>query len=158
MKVTLLACCLALVFSVSSASQTVRSSAAELGWLAGCWQLRDGQSVTDEQWMKPLGGTMLGISRTVKDGKAAWYESTRIEEDGGSLAFIARPSSAKEDTAFKLVKKNGLEWTFENPANEFPQRVIYRSIGRNAFFARIEGMLNGKAEATDFSYKRVRCE
>lgn len=38
----------------------------------------------------------------------------------------------------------------EHLEHDFPQRVIYRKVGRNAMFARIEGTVNGKAKRTDF--------
>lgn len=131
---------------------------ADLGWIAGCWQMTSGKSVTDEQWMKPSGGMMLGLSRSVKDGKASFYENMRFVEKDGSLFFVARPSSAKDDTFFKLKTKTATQWTFENPDHDFPQRAIYRNAGKNEMFARIEGKIDGKHQGEDFRYKRVKCE
>lgn len=140
---------------------------ADLGWLAGCWQMTSGTSVTDEQWMKPSGGMMIGMSRTVKDGKASFYENMRFVEKDGSLFFVARPQGAKDETFFKfdlgkfdLKNAKPERWTFENLKHDFPQRVIYQKMGANsmAMFARIEGKINGKDESEDFNYKRVKCD
>jgi hypothetical protein len=43
-------------------------SLAPLGWLAGCWELRQGTRVTLEMWMPPAGELMLGASRTTGNG------------------------------------------------------------------------------------------
>ena len=36
----------------------------DLKWLAGCLELRNGERVTEQQWMTPRGGVMIGMSRT----------------------------------------------------------------------------------------------
>lgn len=129
---------------------------ADLGWMAGCWRMTGGKSVTDEQWMKPSGGMMLGMSRTVTDGKAEWYENTRFVEKDGSVFFVARPSSAKDDAFFKLKTKTPTQWTFENLEHDFPQRIIYRLNG-TMMTGSIEGTMNGKPKRIDFPFKRVKC-
>ncbi len=43
---------------------------------------------------------------------------------------------------------------FENPAHDFPQRVIYRRLGADAVTGRIEGQIGGQARSVDFPYKR----
>ncbi|MCB1009826.1 MAG: hypothetical protein KDB94_13155, partial [Acidobacteria bacterium] len=39
-----------------------------LAWLAGCWAPDGGESGSVEQWTAPAGGTMLGLSRTIRNG------------------------------------------------------------------------------------------
>ena len=46
-------------------------SLTQVGWLSGCWALTRQDGVTEEHWMKPLGGTMFGMSRTVRGGKTS---------------------------------------------------------------------------------------
>jgi len=99
---------------------------------------------------------MLGMSRTVKTGKAIEFEFLRIVEDQGQVLFIAKPSGQPEAT-FKLVKSSPQELIFENPAHDFPQRIIYKFSGKNVLAARIEGTNNGKPLAFDYPMKRVSC-
>ena len=47
--------------------------------------------------------------------------------------------------------------TFENPAHDFPQRVIYRRRGSDSLIARIEGTRNGRVRGVDFPYARAAC-
>src|SRR5438477_13193138 len=102
--------------------QTPRRNLANLSWLAGCWESRDEAKhlFLSEQWMKPAGGIMLGIGRTVKSGKAVDFEFMRIEQQGADMFYIARPKENKEDTSFMLVKWGVNAATFENPAHDFP--------------------------------------
>ncbi len=103
-------------------------------------------------------GTLLGLSRTVKAGKTAEFEFIQVREiEPGKLAYIAQPSG-RPPTAFALLTSSDSEFTFENLANDFPQRIIYRREGPGAIHARIEGTMRGKSRAIDFPMTRISCE
>ncbi|HYJ05457.1 MAG TPA: DUF6265 family protein [Chthoniobacterales bacterium] len=130
----------------------------DLAWLKGCWNSSRNGRETTEHWLKPAGGTMLGISRTVADGKTVEFEFTQIRQDpGGDIFFIAKPSGQPE-AAFKLIKGSANEVIFENPQHDFPQRVIYRLQSDGSLLGRIEGVSKGKEKAVDFPMTRARCD
>jgi hypothetical protein len=130
----------------------------DLAWLKGCWGLSRNGRETTEHWLKPAGGTMLGISRTVAEGKTVEFEFTQIrQEPNGEIFFIAKPSGQPEAT-FKLIKGSVNEVIFENPQHDFPQRVIYRRQGDDALLGRIEGVSKGKERSVDFPMTRARCD
>lgn len=55
-------------------------------WLGGCWEMKMGASVTQEFWMAPSGGAMLGVSRSVaRDTVRQWEHLMR-----GADSVIAR--------------------------------------------------------------------
>jgi hypothetical protein len=129
-----------------------------LKWLSGCW-VREGKDglVAEEQWTNPSGGTMLGMSRTVKDGRTTQYEFLRIVADSsGGLSYVALPSGQSE-ASFWLIRSDGNEFVFENPAHDFPQRVIYRRLGPDSLIASIEGMMGGKERSIPFPMRRAEC-
>ena len=148
---------LALAFALlSPGTQASPSSAPDIGrlaWLAGCWSRTRPQGQIEEHWMAPAGGSMVGMSRTVSGGKTVEYEFMRIAEVDGRLSYVASPSG--QATASFPVKsiEDGVV-VFENPAHDFPQRIIYRRQQDGAITARIEGTLNGKASGRDFPYQR----
>ena len=146
-----------LLVSCTALAQTEKGSVNDLSWLAGCWEAnRNGREI-NEQWMKPSGGTMLGMGRTVADGKTREYEFLQIrEEQDGAIYYVARPSGQPE-ASFKLVKSENKELVFENPQHDFPQRIIYRLQPDGSLFARIEGTANGKARGFDYPMKRASC-
>lgn len=101
---------------------------------------------------------MLGLSRTVKGGKTVAHEFMQIRETApGKLAYIAMPSG-QATTTFALVQASANHAVFEDPAHDFPQRVIYRRDGDTILNARIEGTLNGKAKGIDFPMQRTSCD
>jgi hypothetical protein len=125
-------------------------------FMQGCWERRAGNRVVEEQWMKPRGGVMMGMSRTVRGDTVVEYEFVRLFEQGGALVYAAQPSgqSPAEFTSTQ-IREGGI--TFANPQHDFPQRISYRLAG-DSLYARIEGTMNGRERGVDFRYARVRCE
>lgn len=134
---------------------------APVAWLAGCWAQQGREPGSGEQWMAPAGGVMLGMARTLKNGRAAQFEFMQLRADAeGRLSFIAQPQG-RPPTEFKLLRQgshpDGGEAVFENPAHDFPQRVSYRSTAPDRLLARIEGTLNGQPRGVDFPMQRTAC-
>jgi hypothetical protein len=142
----------------ASSSPAGAASIADLDWLAGCWISVGGEAGSGEQWMAPAGGTLLGVGRTVKNGRTVAHEFMQIREiEPGKIAFIARPSGQAEAT-FPLTKAAEREVVFENPQHDFPQRVIYRLDGEGVLRASIEGLSKGQLKTVEFPLKKVDCE
>jgi len=142
----------ALCFAPEPAAKAKIESA---GWLAGTWEsTASGRTVT-EHWMAHAAGTMLGMSRTVAQGRTVEHEFILLREDeDGGLSFIAKPSRQPEAT-FKLTKATSVELVFENPAHDFPQRILYTLTNPTNLVAAIEGTKNGKARRVEFKYSRT---
>ena len=129
-----------------------------MAWLAGCWRGDFGEAGTVEQWLQPAGGIMLGMSRTVRQGKTADYEFMQLRQlPNGVLAFVPQPSG-RPPTVFQLVSMSALEAVFENPEHDFPQRVVYSRPEESRLLARIEGTRNGANRRIEFNFSRVSCE
>ncbi len=128
-----------------------------LGWLAGCWQGDSGERRYREQWMKPEGGTMLGMSRTVSGGKTVEHEFVEIREQDGAVFYVAKPSGQEGDS-FRLVESGEGTAVFENPEHDFPQRILYRLEADGRLAAAIEGTQGGKTRRVDFPMRRVPCD
>jgi len=143
------------------ASPPARAEEAQLerlSWLAGCWAAEKGEPGSVEHWLPPAGGTMLGIGRTVKNGRTVEHEFLQIRLNAeGQVVYIALPSRQKEAT-FVATSIGDRAVTFENPAHDFPQRILYQAVGETGLAARIEGQRNGTTRGIDFPMKRVACE
>jgi Domain of unknown function (DUF6265) len=144
-----------LIEQQQTGAQEQKRSIESLNWLAGCWQGTGKQEGVTEQWMQPAGGLMLGMGRTVKNGRAVEYEYTRISEENGVLVYTATPSG-QETASFTLAGGAPNEFIFENKGHDFPQRVIYK-LQDGSLLARIEGTINGSLKGIDFPMHRVPC-
>ena len=128
-----------------------------LQWLAGCWHSELDEPGSGEQWMAAAGGTMLGMARTLKGGRAVQFEFMQIRESAAGLVFIAHPSG-QAGTRFAATEISARAAVFEQRGADFPQRVIYRLLPDGRLAARIEGLRNGELRSVDFPLRRGPCD
>lgn len=106
--------------------------------------------------MPPGGGSMFGMSRTIRRDTTVAHEFMQIIERSGKLVLIAHPSG-QASTEFVLSYSRKDSVAFANPDHDFPQRILYRRVGADSLVARIEGRRAGQVRGIDFPYVRVRC-
>lgn len=133
----------------------------QLGWFTGCWAYTSPRVIIEEHWTSPAGGSMLGVSRTLRrnpggDSTIAW-EFIRLYARGTDLVYAAQPHN-QPAAEFVSEKITDAEAVFANPAHDFPQRIIYRKVRNDSLRARIEGTQNGRTRGSDFPYARVACD
>jgi len=157
MKKYLLAISIVILLNAGVGAQENSPEMWKLGFLAGCWRGGDKVQFLEEQWTKPAGHSMLGVGRTIKDGKTEFYEFLQIRERSDGIFYIAEPNGEKA-VSFKLVKVNDSQAIFENPQHDFPQRIIYQRAIDGSLQASLEGTESGKPKRVEFSMKRVRCD
>jgi hypothetical protein len=129
---------------------------ARVGWMQGCWETNSPQRTIDEQWMSPRGGSMLGMSRTVRDGRLVEHELMILSERGDQLAYEAHPSGQSPAT-FLSSTLTASTVVFENPAHDFPQRIGYERKSADSLTAWVEGLQNGRTRRIEFAYQRAQC-
>ncbi len=127
---------------------------AKVAFLVGCWVDEDPeQGVTvEETWSAALGGTMLGVGRTVVDGRTAHYEFLVLEERGDEIVYLAEPKGGVT-TPFSLSTSGTDLAVFIAVYDEFPQRIIYRRQG-DRLTSRLEGVRNGQKVVAEWTYRR----
>jgi hypothetical protein len=130
-----------------------KAAIGDMSWLAGAWVgTRSSGSSIEERWSPPLGGAMLGVSRTVNtSGRMNAFEYLRIVERDGGLVYIAQPSGAKP-TEFVLTELTSTRAVFDNPRHDYPKRILYELSGVGRLSATI-GQLKGGTPRR-FEFKR----
>jgi hypothetical protein len=128
----------------------------QLAFMAGSWGAPSGGADVEEVWLAPKGGLMLGLGRTVKDGKAVEFEFLRVEQRGESLVYLASPGG-KPATPFPLASLDATSAVFESNL-EFPRRVSYRKNPDGTLTARLEGTRNGQPAAREWTWKRAEAK
>lgn len=106
--------------------------------------------------MAPAGGAMLGVSRTIVRDTVREWEHLYLGPTPSGIAYVARPSRQAE-TNFPATLISDTLLVFENPAHDFPQRILYRRRGADSVIARIEGPRGGQMRGIDFPFARVAC-
>lgn len=146
-----LICATAIAGFFQDPAPTVR----DLRWMSGCWEISRPNRHVVEQWSAVEGGTLIGTSRTVANDQTSEYEFLLIREGAKGLEYVAKPSRQPE-AVFTSTKVATNAVVFENPAHDFPKRIIYRRAG-DTLTAAIEGPMNGQTRKIEFPYKRAAC-
>lgn len=151
------AAALLIVLCAAAGAEPPARGVSDLAWLAGCWAYVGAEAGSGETWMPPAGGQLLGIARRVSGARLVAYEFQRIAADESGLAYYTSLSGTPE-LRFALKSLAANEAVFENPTNDFPQRIIYRLAQSGNISARIEGAADDPARAIDYPMKRTSCE
>jgi Domain of unknown function (DUF6265) len=152
LRAFLLACLLAAGAAAASALAAERPGLP--AWLAGHWRMQSGETVVEEVWMAPAGEVMPGMARTLRPGRKAFIEYTRIESRADGLYFVAQPGGVPP-TDFRLVESDARSMVFENSAHDFPQRVRYGLRADGALEASISGLQDGETRTESWHYQRA---
>jgi hypothetical protein len=126
-----------------------RAASGDMAWLAGAWVGARGAASIEERWSPPLGGAMLGVSRTVSRGKMAAFEFLRIVERDGGLVYIAQPGG-RPPTEFVLTELGPTRAVFENPRHDSPQRIVYELSAEGRLSASIGFAKGGRPQRFEF--------
>jgi Domain of unknown function (DUF6265) len=135
------------------ASEPAPPELSDLGWMAGCWERRTGETLAEEQWMRPAGGVMAGMGRTLRGGTAVASELMRIEEREGAVFFVAYPSG-QPSAEFRAQSLSRESVVFTNPAHDFPTSVGYRT---GAAGDSLHAWIEGGGRRIDYPFGRVAC-
>ena len=150
----------------AAAPVAAKATVAQLAWIAGPWSGTLKDRTIEQHWMTPNGGSMVGMYRSIRDGRASLYELLAIEERGDEVYlrikhFAPGPGlvsqEAKDQSAdHALVKAESRTAVFVGSAGGGPVRVTFNSPDQDTLTITVERQRDGKAVATEFPYKRIR--
>jgi hypothetical protein len=133
------------------AGQAPTTALDDLAWMAGSWSGTVQGIQMEEHWTAPKGNSMIGVHRDIGKGRTLSFEFLRIEQHAGQIVYLSMPGGRSPATPFPLKEASSNRVVFENPAHDFPQRIIYWKDG-NDLRARIEGTINGKAGSEEWRW------
>lgn len=119
-------------------------------FLTGCWVAEKAERWTEECWMEPRGGLMLGAGRSGSGDRLGDWEWMRVELDAaGNPTFHGSPRGAPP-VAFPAVSATESEIEWRNPSHDYPQRIVYR---RTAMGLEAEVSLADGSKAHRWTYQ-----
>lgn len=150
--------CLATSTSFAQVTEVTASNItiADAAWLAGCWRMDAGSIAMEEQWMSPAGGAMLGMNRSLRGGEFRGYELLILKPVDGRLIYEAHPSG-QEPAEFASSHVSDTLLVFENPAHDFPQKLVYHRSRADSIVARVFGAVGDEKPAFEVPFERVAC-
>lgn len=126
-RVPLALACLAplLLLALRVGAQDPPASPAErLAFLAGDWESRSPKESFRAHYGDPEGGMVLGVSKSVRGGKAVFFELEVFRAEGEELLLQPYPGG-KAAASFRASKVEANSVTFANPENAFPKEITY---------------------------------
>jgi|ERR1700754_578321 Domain of unknown function (DUF6265) len=107
------------------ATAAVAQTQALPAFMTGCWDTNEGERWTQECWMEPKGGLMLGASREGTGATIKSWEQLRIElATDGTVTLFASPGG-RPPVPFKAGKMSTSAVEFTNARHDYPQRIRY---------------------------------
>ncbi len=128
----------------------------KLNWLIGNWNGIETDVETHENWSKLNDSTLAlnGFTLAAKD--TVFWEKAVLQQQEAETYFTVTNMLNREEPVvpFRLSScENGIA-IFENPQNEFPQKIIYHRPKNDTLYARIEGTLEGEFQQVDFYFTK----
>jgi hypothetical protein len=115
---------------------------ADLAWLTGYWMSNKRNTITEECWLPPSGGVMLGLHRDVSADGDVIFEYLRIVETTDGLVYYATPRGI-DTTKFTLTSLtsdgSSRQAVFENPEHDNPNLIRY-TLSDDGLMAEVEGI------------------
>jgi hypothetical protein len=125
-------------------------------WLTGCWAGERGGERFHERWVAADPSTLLSVAHTTKDGRMTAFEFLRVIVRDGKAVYVAQPGGAPP-TEFTATTMTGDRVVFENPAHDFPKRVIYQRTGADRLTASIDGG-SERDNRVEYRMTRAACD
>jgi hypothetical protein len=148
-----------------AAPAPAKATIDQVAWISGPWSGKLNDRAIEQHWMAPLGGSMVGMYRSIRDHKATLYELLAIETEGEGLALRIKhfapgaglvSQEAKDESAnHTLVRVEDRKAVFEAVTPNGPVRVTFTSPDPATLTIVVERQRDGKPVSTDFNYKRV---
>lgn len=114
------------------AAEDPQPTLEDLAWLAGHWAGTADGVYSEEVWLAPRGGLMLGMHRDSPADEAAargsgraFFELLRIEVSAAGIVYRASPGG-RSPTDFALVESGPGLVVFANPEHDFPRHIRYQ--------------------------------
>ncbi|MCI0434921.1 MAG: DUF6265 family protein [Gemmatimonadetes bacterium] len=122
-----------------------QATIADVAWISGEWAGTTDGVTTEEHWLAPASGAIVGVARTVRNGLMTSYEFLCIAERQGVLVYSAMPDGRTTPTHFTLTSIDTGVAVFENPAHDYPTTIRYARRADGALETTISGASNQRA-------------
>ncbi len=130
----------------------------ELYRLDGTWFMASDRGDRLESWVIRDDSTMEGRGMRIKIGSTdtVLLENLRIELRGSTITYFAkvRGQNAGQEIAFKMTENSYLNYLFENPKHDDPQKIRYIILDRRELQVTTEGQRNGRTVKSEFIFER----
>ena len=157
MKKVILSLLILLFFGSCQKSKEV-SKIVGNDWLLGKWENKSDDGNLLETWKKVNDSLFIGESYFIKEKDTLHSEQIKLEQKGEHLSYITTIKGQDNDKpiTFKHNSEIVKQLVFENPANDYPKKIIYSQLSKDHIIIQISGIQDGKTSSIKYSLKKTK--
>lgn len=144
----------------NSSTDTVKpAKLSHIRWILGAWQMNSSYGTTTEDWHEISATEWNGAGFFIdKQGDTLFSEGLRLIALNDTLWYLPTVPGQNDgkEVQFKEAKLSDTEVVFENPAHDFPQRIVYHKTSDTSILAYVEGKDNGKDRKEEFHFVKTK--
>lgn len=130
----------------------------QLKQLTGCWQ-RIGTNLPEfEEWRQRDVASLVGRMYKVNGKDTLVSEEILLVKMQNQIVYQAKAFNQPEQEriSFRLTRYKDGAFVFENPAHDYPKRIVYSFTGTDALHAWIDAGVSKPSKRIDFKFKKIR--
>jgi hypothetical protein len=145
-------CCLVLSCTAQQKKQLIPFQKLVGNWIM---EKNDG-TIMGETWIKKNDKELRGQSFMIQNGDTTILEIVDLVKKGNDIFYIPVAYGQNDDkpVSFKLTTIKATAYFFENPAHDFPKRIVYDFTGSNTLHAYIDDGTDKKRQ--HYYYKKKK--
>lgn len=123
----------------------------KLSWLTGMWNrtnVKPGRKA-HERWEMVGSQAMKGFGVTMKEQDTAFVEKLQLVIKDNKIWYVADVEHNKAPTFFELTAISNDGFTCENPAHDFPKKIVYKLNGD-----KLTATISGDGKSFDYLFDR----
>ena len=145
-----------LLLSTNAMAQEI-TDLSQFEFMLGTWSAEFPDAAFYESWTKESDTRFVGEAYTIKGGDSTPSETLSLEilDDGyhNGVYYVATPIF-QDSTFFLFVAGTNEDAEFQNPAHDFPQRIVYKKIDADRMFVVVDN-LGENSKQLIFNFTRV---
>lgn len=125
----------------------------KMEWLVGTWEQKLPEGILTETWAKENDSTFSGSSYFIKEKDTLHSEQIVLTQKEDNLLYIPTVTGQNNDepVTFTMASEADNVFSFENPAHDYPQKIIYKKLSATTLLATISGKQQGKQSQESYA-------
>lgn len=155
MKKTVLSLVTILCLASCQKSKEV-SKIVDTDWLLGKWESKSEDGNLSETWTKVNDSLFEGEAYFIKEKDTLHSEKMQLKQKGENLLYISTIKGQNNNEPITFVRNLEIEklLVFENPKNDYPKKIVYKTISANNLSIEVSGIEQGKPSSSNYSMKK----
>lgn len=128
--------------------------------LSGKWEHINGDDRTYEEWSLVGDAHLDGRGYVLYEQSVAadtvYIEQLEILPEDGAIYYVVKLSGSQTEDAvrFELTRMDSTRLVFENPTEDFPKKISYHLLSKDAMEVHLSGRENGESSIRRLSFVR----